>query len=264
MDGALRTMLIQQIAIIASPALFMGIMLTTSIVRTFRFRLPRWDLLACAGLLAVALHPVSLELVASLHWFFPPLPPNVAQLLQGMTDPNQPLWKVLLVFAVAPGICEELAFRGFILSGFQHNGRRALAVVLSSLAFGVIHMIPQQVFNATLLGLVLGLIAIRTGSLLSCMVFHLIFNSMAVLHGRIAPELVGMAPNPFFHLSGGQLRYGWPTVLFAAVMAALLISRLIRRPDLRSEAPRTDRPALEVPQLTGNWGLSPTAPRPHP
>ena len=35
-DAAMRVLLIQQIAIVASPALFMGVMLTTSLRRTFR------------------------------------------------------------------------------------------------------------------------------------------------------------------------------------------------------------------------------------
>ena len=61
--------------------------------------------------------------------------------------------------AVAPGICEELAFRGFVLSGLTRSARPGVAIVLSAVAFGIIHIIPQQVFNATLLGLLLGLLA---------------------------------------------------------------------------------------------------------
>src|SRR5205823_2985919 len=134
--------------------------------QTFRIRWPSGKFWAIAVLLPLTLHPLSLELVASLSWFFPQLPEGATRLLKMMSDHDQPLWLILLSFAATPAICEELAFRGFVLTGFSRNGRTGIAISLSAIAFGVMHMIPQQVFNATLLGLVLGLIAARSGSLL--------------------------------------------------------------------------------------------------
>jgi sodium transport system permease protein len=90
----------------------------------------------------------------------------------------------LLAFAAAPAICEELAFRGFLLSGFRRSGKVGLAIALSSLSFGIIHMIPQQVFNAALLGVVLGIICVRSRSILPCVAFHFVYNALALLHGR--------------------------------------------------------------------------------
>ena len=42
-------------------------------------------------------------------------------------------WPLLLVIALVPAVCEELAFRGFILSGFRHLGHKWRAIVLSAL-----------------------------------------------------------------------------------------------------------------------------------
>jgi sodium transport system permease protein len=69
-----------------------------------------------------------------------------------------------------------------------------LAVVLSSVAFGVMHMFPQQVFNATLLGLVLGLLAIRSASLLPGIVFHIVYNGTEVLRNRVSADVWTEAP----------------------------------------------------------------------
>ena len=44
----LKVMMVQQLALIASPALLMGIMLTTSMWQTFRFRLPSIKMVAIA------------------------------------------------------------------------------------------------------------------------------------------------------------------------------------------------------------------------
>ena len=184
-ERMMQLLMVQQLAIIASPALFMGVILTTDVVRTFRLRLPSLGMLSLAFVLPFVLHPLSVELSTVLQkYFFLPLPPSIARQVSTMADLNQPLWLVLLAFAAAPAICEEIAFRGFILSGFSRSKRVWLAIGLSSLMFGLMHMIPQQVFNASLLGLVLGLIAVRSGSLLPCMLFHFTWNSLAVLHGR--------------------------------------------------------------------------------
>ncbi len=43
-------------------------------------------------------------------------------------------------------------------------------------------MIPQQVFNAALLGLVLGLLAIYSRSLFPAMIFHFLNNALATFH----------------------------------------------------------------------------------
>ncbi|MFO1094076.1 MAG: CPBP family intramembrane glutamic endopeptidase [Planctomycetaceae bacterium] len=163
-------------------------MLTTDFRRTLKLYWPRWSMLATGAVLACTLLPVSQELIRLLEgWFFPKLPEGAAKLLEALHDPTLSIWLPLFAFAVAPAICEELAFRGFILSGIQRTGRPWLPIVLSSVAFGVIHMIPQQVFNATLLGLVLGLLAVRSGSLLPGVLFHFIFNGAQVVMSRIDP-----------------------------------------------------------------------------
>jgi sodium transport system permease protein len=164
--------------------------------------------------------------------------------MQTMADLNQPIWLMLLAFALAPAICEELAFRGFILSGFGRSKRVWLAIGLSSLMFGLMHMIPQQVFNASLLGVVLGLLAMRSGSLVPCVVFHFIWNSLAVLHGRWG-ELSGVEAfdeSPWhwlFQFEEGSIHYRWPLLLAMSLLGGFLIWRLAKQP---SEAEQTPNP----------------------
>ena len=81
-------------------------------------------------------------------------------------------WPLVLLIAVVPAVCEELAFRGFILSGFRHLGHKWRAIVFSAMLFGVTHGILQQSLIACLLGVVLGYLAVQSGSILPGMVFH--------------------------------------------------------------------------------------------
>ena len=73
------------------------------------------------------------------------------------------------------------------------------------------HMIPQQVFNATLMGLVLGSLAIRSNSLIPCVVFHFINNALGVLHGRYGEKLMDLpGSDRFLMIDAGSLRYRGP------------------------------------------------------
>jgi len=220
----MQLLMVQQLIIFATPALLMTLMLTTSIRQTLRLNMPNPKLLIAAAILPLALHPLSVELMGTLEGFFPPLPERIAQVFASMSADDQPWWLIVLAFAAAPAICEELAFRGFILSGFAHTKRYWLAIVLSSLCFGIVHGIPQQVFNAALLGLVLGLIAIRSNSLFPCMLFHVIYNSLQVLRLRVDQSLLTHPPaNWFFRIDEGVIRYDWPTLIISAVVAIALL-----------------------------------------
>ncbi|MGH7128420.1 MAG: CPBP family glutamic-type intramembrane protease, partial [Planctomycetaceae bacterium] len=247
----MQILMIQQLVIIACPALFMGVMLTTSIRRTFRLRWPKWRMLAAGLLLPFALHPLAVELLARLEWFFPQMDDRMRTAVAGMADLDQPLWFVLLTFAVVPAVCEELAFRGFILSGFNRSRRTWLAIVLSSLAFGIMHMFPQQVFNAALLGLVLGLLAVRSRSLLPGIAFHLVFNALQVFRLRIDKSWMDTIPASWFLRAEGTegfevVRYEWPTLLLASLAAMSLLRWVARRENDRSQVQTEPEPVVAV------------------
>ena len=251
----MQLLMVQQLVIIATPALFMGVILTSSVVRTFRIRLPNWRILAVAVVLPIVLHPLSLELSAVLEErLFEPFPDDLTDPLREiqalMTDPSLPWWLVFLALAVVPAICEETVFRGFLLSGFLRSRHVWLAIVLSSLAFGTVHWIPQQVFNATLLGLVLGLIVLRSNSLIPGIVFHMIYNSLTIMRGRIDPSWLTQTPVDWF-LSVKQetIRYQWPTLMVAAVIAIVLLRWLVNQPNAGLNAAATGV-SIEQSQVT--------------
>ncbi|MFP6764867.1 MAG: type II CAAX endopeptidase family protein, partial [Planctomycetaceae bacterium] len=228
--------LISQIALIAAPAIFMAILLTSNVRETLKLRLPPLSIFGMSILLPVLIFPLAMELLAGLAPFFPQLPDSVREAFGTMGDSDLPLPLVIGVFALAPAICEELAFRGFILSGFSTRGRGRIAVVLSSVTFGIIHMVPQQVFNASLLGLVLGLLAIRSRSLLPGVVFHLCFNALGVLHSQLC-ELIESSPPGWLDswlvmkcvtVDSGTLRFDFPVLAVCGVGTFVLLRTLLR------------------------------------
>lgn len=94
---------------------------------------------------------------------------------------SQTVTGVLSVALVAPFV-EELVFRGAIMRHLQERGLSPRMVILvSALLFGIVHVNPVQVLFAFLMGLVLGWIAWRTGSLVPVVVGHILNNATGVM-----------------------------------------------------------------------------------
>jgi membrane protease YdiL (CAAX protease family) len=58
-------------------------------------------------------------------------------------------------------------------------------IIIAAIIFGAIHMNPQQIVYATLLGIIFGWIYYRTRSLLPVIVGHVLNNSVAVASMKI-------------------------------------------------------------------------------
>lgn len=88
----------------------------------------------------------------------------------------------IMGLALLGPLLEEVLFRGAIQGALmRYFGRPWPAIIMSALVFGIFHMNPVQIVYATLLGIVLGWIYYRTGSLLSVIVGHVLNNSLAVV-----------------------------------------------------------------------------------
>ena len=225
----IQFLMVQQVATIATPALLMGILLTTSVRETFSLRWPGLFPLIGAAVLPFALHPLILEMMAHLQWFFPPAPAGMAELMTQLKNAN--LGLTLLAIGVTPAFCEEIAFRGFLLSGFRRKGNVLMAVLLSSFAFGIIHLIPQQVFNAMLLGILLGTMCVKTRSLWPGVTYHLIHNSLFILYDRFGSSVpTGQAWGYFFRWEEKALRYQPALLVFASLVTIGLLYCLLKSP----------------------------------
>ena len=81
--------------------------------------------------------------------------------------------------AVLPALVEEFAFRGVIL-GTLRKYSDGLAVLISGVLFGIMHGNFTQIPFATVVGLILGYIAVKTNSLLPGIIIHFLNNGLSV------------------------------------------------------------------------------------
>ncbi len=90
-----------------------------------------------------------------------------------------PIALVLDVAILAP-IIEEVIYRGIFLEYLSQRYGNVKALVLSSGIFAIVHFNLHQSVNAFLLGLILGIIYLRTKSLLHSIIVHMINNGIVV------------------------------------------------------------------------------------
>jgi sodium transport system permease protein len=115
-----------------------------------------------------------------------PMPEDTMQPLEDLTTGGAGL--VFFLLAFSPAICEELVFRGAFLGLLRRVVSNPRAIVLSSIFFGLTHLSIFRLLPTTLLGMVMGLFVVRSGSLATSIVFHMMYNGSAVLGERYLPQ----------------------------------------------------------------------------
>lgn len=90
------------------------------------------------------------------------------------------LWYILAAVIMAP-ILEELIFRAMMVSRFSTATGNTLAVVLASAVFGAVHGHIVWSSYAFIIGLLLGLIFVRSRSVAVSIAAHLGFNLVSLL-----------------------------------------------------------------------------------
>ena len=96
-----------------------------------------------------------------------------------------PLWSSFLLAAIFAPIFEEWLCRGMVLRGLLTKMKPSWAIVVSALFFAVIHLNPWQALNAFILGVVMGYVYYKTGSLLLTMLIHFVNNATSVVLAQI-------------------------------------------------------------------------------
>lgn len=139
----------------------------------------------------------------------PELPNVIAQQMAGILMHRGGYFVVCILAPLA----EELVFRGAILRALLawKPSRVWAMIAVSAVLFSVVHFNPAQMPHAFLIGLLLGWMYVRTGSIVPAMTFHWANNTAAYLLYRSYPD-------PSLHLAdyfGGDQRAVGAAVIFS-------------------------------------------------
>lgn len=103
-------------------------------------------------------------------------------------DPTSYLKYIFLV-GITPGICEEVLFRAGIMRSYKELGKRN-AIVYSALFFALFHLNILNLGGPFILGLVLGLIAYKSNSIILPILGHAFNNILALTIGFFANTML--------------------------------------------------------------------------
>jgi sodium transport system permease protein len=174
-------LLLVQFGMILLPCVVMAVLLTRNPRRALRIHRVQPSHILAAIMIGLTLHPSYKILGEAIMGVYPIAPETVALLKDFQSKMlENPLWLILLLMAVIPAICEELAYRGFIFGGLLRQQGVLRALVVSALLFGFTHAVLQQSISASVMGLILGFIAWRTGGVICTIIVHFINNALTL------------------------------------------------------------------------------------
>ena len=87
---------------------------------------------------------------------------------------------IISTVIIAP-IAEELMFRGYVLDSIRKMHGDRVAIVISSMIFGLVHIEPYTAGMAAIGGLIYGFVRVRTESLWPSIIGHMMWNGVALV-----------------------------------------------------------------------------------
>lgn len=87
---------------------------------------------------------------------------------------------LIQVCILAP-VIEEILMRGVVLGGLKNSYGTVMALLISATFFACLHFSMVQTLSAFVCGIVLGLLYIKTRSILCCMIAHGGYNLISYI-----------------------------------------------------------------------------------
>jgi membrane protease YdiL (CAAX protease family) len=112
------------------------------------------------------------------------VPPDTAQ--KALDEAGDSIIVTIVLVGILGPIAEEIFFRGYVLPGLVKRFGVGWALLLSSLMFGMFHIDPGAIVPTFALGLALGWVYLKTGSIWPAMFAHGLHNTVAVLIAKYA------------------------------------------------------------------------------
>jgi len=183
-----------QYMFILAPTIFFTRLRTSNIKRTFRLNAPAPHLIFLSILGIILIQPFLQGYMVGQDYLLNHLP-FMKESLKHIKDIFDTLESaglkivsahsdfefavVVFVICITPAICEEVLFRGFVLSNLKLISRPSVAIFLSGFLFAVYHFQPFNIVPLIALGCFLGFVVYCSNSIYTGMICHFLNNFFA-------------------------------------------------------------------------------------
>jgi sodium transport system permease protein len=228
-SGVVATLLITEYGFFLLPTLALVFWLGFPARDTLSLRVPPLRAIVGSALIGLSAWTVAAGVLIRL---LPP-PDSLARALERillLDSRSAPLWVVWLVIGVTPALCEELFFRGFVLSGLRRLGI-VPALLVSALLFGLAHSSIYQLLPTAFLGLLFGYAVWRSGSVACSIIAHTLNNALTatMVYAPTHFQWLGMARGQFLP---------WNATVIGCAIAIVGLLLIAWTPQYEYEHPR--------------------------
>ncbi len=171
-------------------------------VSLFRLRPVSGEVLLFSLLIGLTIPIVGDELDRIVQIFLP-MPPELMESLNAPLRAESALdWILLILGAVfIAAVSEEMIFRGFFQVTLEMKGDITRAVMIASFTWTITHLNIYWMIQIFLMGVVIGFLAWRTGSIIPAIIVHGLNNFLALLFTNFGEQLdwleMGSHVSPF-------------------------------------------------------------------
>ncbi len=152
--------------------------------------------------------------------------------------------EIVLSLIVVPALCEELFFRGIVMSEYRSKGI-ANAVIVSALCFSMLHFSIENFFVYLFTGLLLGFVTAVSRSIIPAIALHLLSNTLSIYASDVFLRIMVKKNGAYF--------IGFVLVVLVTVSLVLVLSRVesmcydyVSAPPVESLPPKSAKNWLSV------------------
>jgi len=219
-------LVITEYALILLPVFLLGLATRVDLKKALRFKKLRWKHTGIIAAIAFLLLPViltsNLVVVTILSYFGKMSIQTIPTASNGVE-----LIIFFFVVAISPGICEEVFFRGMVLSAYEKQFDAKWGIILTALLFGLFHFNLQNLMGPIVLGIVFGYLVIITDSIWASVIAHTVNNGLSVIMQYVmrgaANGTTDMAQDPAAVAEAFQMNAMLVALAFMFVLCIVLL-----------------------------------------
>lgn len=227
----------------AIPVLLWTKLHTRQTANFLRFKAPDPGLVVLSIIGLIAVFPViqwlgQVNQTLPLPKFLVDLERSQMELIERILSGDVSLPATIFALAVTPAICEEMLFRGYLQRQFERSLGAAGGIVVTGILFGLYHFRLSQAIPLAMLGIYLGFLVWRTGSIWVVVIIHLLNNGFAIAANSY------VAANPDLGIKDiDAMTVPWPLVVGGALILAGVVTLMNKRVEEMAD-PQKERGAL--------------------
>jgi CAAX protease family protein len=183
-----------QFMLILAPALFFSRLQTSDLTETFCLKMPQPAIFTLSIIGVILVQPllqgyiyfqdqlienlpVMKDSIRKLKDLYDVFDATTLKIVSAYSVPE--FIVVVFVIGVTPAVCEEMLFRGFVLSNFRKLLKPFSSILLSGFLFAIYHFHPFNALPLFVLGFYLGFVVYYSRSILTAISCHFLNNFLS-------------------------------------------------------------------------------------